>query len=141
MSTIVKPVCSLCGSDNIHTDAYAEWDIDNQKWDLSSTFDNTDCADCGNECSIEWVETTLTEIDTRYPECEKLRSVAPKSQIIGEFLDWLMEQGIGFSKYSEKTQYNQPYNPNIQDLLAQFFEVDLNKVEEERRQIIKDLGY
>lgn len=50
-----KPVCTVCGSDDIRRDAYAEWSVEKQEWILVTVFDNTDCEKCGGECSIDWV--------------------------------------------------------------------------------------
>lgn len=44
--------CSECGSVEVRADAYAEWNPEEQEWELITTFDNTDCEDCGGECSI-----------------------------------------------------------------------------------------
>ena len=73
-----------------------------------------------------------------YPECEKLAKIAPESQKIGEFLDWLRNQGIHLCKWEEThcsagdpedlVEIREPR----ENLLAKYFEVDLDKVEEER---------
>lgn len=55
MSQNTKPVCSRCGSADVRADAYASWSDEKQEWELVSTFDNSDCQDCGGECSLEWV--------------------------------------------------------------------------------------
>lgn len=34
-----------------------------------------------------------------YPEHDKLRAIADKSQVCGEFIDWLHESGIQFAVY------------------------------------------
>jgi hypothetical protein len=42
-------------------DAYAEWDVDTQSWELASTYDATWCVDCDAETNIinqEIKETT-----------------------------------------------------------------------------------
>lgn len=52
----IKPVCSHCGSDEIFADACAEWDKDDQKWCIVTVYDNTDCGDCGEERSVDWIE-------------------------------------------------------------------------------------
>lgn len=46
-------VCAHCGSDNVRRDAFAEWDIDNQDWVLSHTFDDAYCEACEGETSID----------------------------------------------------------------------------------------
>jgi len=48
----VKMVCTECGSDDVRCDAYAIWSVPNQQWELLTTFDNTDCENCGGECSL-----------------------------------------------------------------------------------------
>ena len=42
----IKFVCSQCGSDQIVKDAWAEWDTENQCWELGSIFDHTECQGC-----------------------------------------------------------------------------------------------
>lgn len=55
------PICTECGSADIRSDAYARWSVERQEWELVTTFDNTDCENCGGECSIEWVDTDSDE--------------------------------------------------------------------------------
>lgn len=78
------------------------------------------------------------------PECERMVQVAPFSQMIGDFLDWLNEQGIQlceidpFASTSDHRAWwprHEPYNT----LLARYFQIDLNLVEEERRNILAQL--
>lgn len=54
--TKVKMVCSECGSDNVLKDAYAAWNVETQEWELSATFDNTVCDNCGAVDSVIEVE-------------------------------------------------------------------------------------
>jgi hypothetical protein len=57
-------VCSLCGSGDVLCDAYAEWDIQTQTWELASTFEKgAFCNECGGETSIEVIE--IAPGDTR----------------------------------------------------------------------------
>jgi len=49
------PICTACGSADVRADAYAEWDAAAQAWSLVTTFDNTDCENCGGQCGVEWV--------------------------------------------------------------------------------------
>lgn len=110
-----------------------------------------------------------------YPECEKMKAASEDSQVIGEFLEWLGQQGIQLCKYQKEDvyhfeseeaesqynelsrieqsawRYNNPskfgttyqgynlVNINTEKLLAQYFKIDLNKVEQEKRQIINSL--
>jgi len=57
----VKYVCSVCGSDDVRKDAYAEWDVEEQEWVLSSVYDDTVCNDC--EESQRLVEVKLEDDD------------------------------------------------------------------------------
>lgn len=41
--------CPNCGSPNVVVDAAARWNFDTQQWELSSTFDERTCDDCGCE--------------------------------------------------------------------------------------------
>lgn len=79
-----------------------------------------------------------------HPECDKLLAVKDKSQPIGEFLDWLRnEKGIEFCRWMEAEDIEpEGYYPDYtrtEELLAEYFEVDLKKVEEERRAMLDDL--
>lgn len=48
--TKVRIVCTHCGGENITIMAYMRWDINNQKWKLSSYSDDQDyCEDCEND--------------------------------------------------------------------------------------------
>ena len=91
-------------------------------------------------------------------ECEKMRAVSDKSQAIGNFIeDFLREKGIILAKHHEhnvalcgkddfgewKCGFNvvQPVSLsyNIEKLLAEYFNIDLAKVEAEKQEILKRL--
>lgn len=91
------------------------------------------------------------------PECERLHEVSPFSQKIGEFLEWLQsEKGIVLGTYHEHDEncYGSdsyricglcrdelyPTRLSIEQVLAEFFEIDLTKVENERRALLESLG-
>lgn len=77
------------------------------------------------------------------PECERMVAVAPESHKIGEFLDWLNEQGIHLAEYVDDGEHVDevlmPRSERYESLLARYFEIDLDKVEAERRAILKHL--
>jgi len=92
----------------------------------------------------------------KYPECDKMKAVQPRSQLIGEFLEWLnQEKGVTLAKLHEHTdecydeegdrvcdlseQVFYPFNHTTENLLAEFFGIDLEKVEKEKRAILKEL--
>lgn len=76
-------------------------------------------------------------------ELDKMAKVHERSQAIGAFLDWLGgerdyticelgENGEGMEEYF-------PVRPNIEKLLAEYFDIDLEKVEKERRKLLDSL--
>ena len=100
-------------------------------------------------------------------ELEKLEAVSERSQAIGEFLEWLFgtkkyyiakyltneeyesEDNVYFvDGLYEKEQFKRheiekeelmPISIDIEKLLAEFFEIDLVKVEEERKQTLNEI--
>ena len=76
-----------------------------------------------------------------YPECEKLTAVAPQSQAIGEFLvEFLPDKGIALCELDEDSGRWHPAHRSVNDLLAEFFGIDMDRVEQERRQILRDMA-
>ncbi len=83
------------------------------------------------------------------PECEKLLKVSKESNVIGEFLDWMeSEKKLVFAKWGMvKPEYSDgferegllPEHINKEKLLADFYKIDLNKVETERRALLDHL--
>jgi len=78
------------------------------------------------------------------PECDKLMMVQDKSHAIGEFLEWLQaEKGVQLAYYSEDKETRDelfPLHQSTEELLAEFFDIDLKKVEEERRAMLERMG-
>jgi hypothetical protein len=52
MNLMIIKKCKYCGSTDVKLDAWAEWDVDSQKWILGSVFDNTFCPECDGETAI-----------------------------------------------------------------------------------------
>lgn len=85
--------------------------------------------------------------ETMTTECEKIVAVQDRSMAISEFLEWLDTQGICLCVVPKtKTYYPgegydrfEPISGGREQLLADFFGIDLKKVEEERREILKQL--
>lgn len=76
-------------------------------------------------------------------ECDKLVAVRAESQAIGQFLDWLEEQGI-FLASDQKVERRRekvtlPVYEGKEQMLARYFEIDLVKVENERRALLRSL--
>ena len=73
-----------------------------------------------------------------YPEHEKLKEIANTSQVIGEFLEWLDEQGILLCKFGE-FDIAYPCRESKETLLAQHFKINLVKLEAEKRAMVASL--
>lgn len=79
------------------------------------------------------------------PELDKMKKIQEKSQEIGYFLDWLnAEKSWILCKMFEGEEDNHthkgdylPAHFNIEKLLAEYFRIDLQKVEKERRAILE----
>lgn len=67
-------------------------------------------------------------MSAEYPEHEKLRAVADKTQFVADFLEFCQEQGI----YQMKDDVYQRYD----DLLYKFTEIDRWKLEDEKRAML-----
>jgi len=86
------------------------------------------------------------------PELDKLRAIQDKSQTMGEFLDSLSNQGLylcekapdsyGMRTVDEMGDEWDSYIPTmipVEKLLAGFFGIDLQKVEDEKRAILASI--
>jgi hypothetical protein len=90
------------------------------------------------------------------PECARARAIKDKSQIVGEFLNWLQtEKKVHLCTIHEHTedckkwrggvyrivcdfhdsQYV-PFSYGVEKLLADYFKIDLNKMEDEKRALL-----
>jgi len=79
-----------------------------------------------------------------YPELEKMKKIQDESQSIGQFIDWMeQKKQIWLCKYEDSDDKidprPMPISQGTQQLLAEYFEIDMVKVEEERRQILEDI--
>ena len=77
--------------------------------------------------------------EEKYPECEKLSAVSDQSQVIGEFIDWLGETHAAEIGVWRK-DHMVPIGIRMEQLLAEFFGIDLEKVEEERRAMLEGMS-
>lgn len=74
-----------------------------------------------------------------FPEHEKLEKVADKSQAIGEFLEDLGSRGILLAFWVDDEDRLAPVHTRKDVLLAQFFDIDLVKLEAEKRAMLESL--
>lgn len=49
----VQMVCAQCGSAQVTRDAWAEWSVDEQDWQLGAAFDYAFCHRCESSTRIE----------------------------------------------------------------------------------------
>lgn len=79
------------------------------------------------------------------PELDKMKAAKETSQKIGEFIEWLGENGYhiciecsgGGMPDGDSSEY-WPCNESIEKLLAKYYNIDLNKVEQEKRAILEE---
>lgn len=69
-------------------------------------------------------------------ETVKLNRVKETSQKIGEFMEWLTStKGIELAKYGDNDRLS-PFHFDINSLLAEYFKIDLRKMEREQQELI-----
>jgi hypothetical protein len=51
----IQMVCEECGSTLVTRDAWAEWNVDAQDWELGAIYDYAFCHKCERETNIEEV--------------------------------------------------------------------------------------
>lgn len=73
-----------------------------------------------------------------YPESVKFRQASAESQSIGEFLDWLQSQGYWLCKIDEKRGTLYHSDPGFNNLLAEYFGIDLEAREKEVRAMLEE---
>lgn len=74
------------------------------------------------------------------PMLDKMKAVREQSQVIGEFMEWLWSRGYVLCRPVGEGYSSIPYLPaldSIEDLLADFFGVDLGAAERERRAVLE----
>lgn len=71
-----------------------------------------------------------------YPEHIKLKAIQPKSQAIHDFIEFLQGKGIYLGEYYKDFDRMVFAGRNITNLVAEFFDIDQNKLEGEKRHMI-----
>lgn len=75
---------------------------------------------------------------TDYPECAKISANREESRKIGNFIEWLQETGRFIGKRDEDDCMDEE-SLTIENLLAEYFGIDMAKVEEERQQMLESM--
>jgi hypothetical protein len=69
-----------------------------------------------------------------------MSAVNDKSQVIGEFLEWLQnEKSVELCVRNDLSDQLMPFRFSTEELLAEFFEIDLKEGEKEKRQMLENL--
>lgn len=71
-----------------------------------------------------------------YPEHDKLAGVKDQSQAIGEFIDF---GGYVLCRPSESGRSFEAVHQSIPRILAEYFQIDLDKIEREKRAMLDAL--
>lgn len=89
---------------------------------------------------------TKPTIAERYPEHTKQSAIVDKSQAIGEFLEFsgyilaeLPDEELVAAGLVGENEL-QPVSKSLQQVLAEYFEIDLNKIEQEKREMLDELN-
>ncbi len=74
-----------------------------------------------------------------YTEHEKLKAIKDQSEAIGQFLEWQTSKDRDLCQFNSKhDDYLPLFHGSIEKILAEYFEIDLQKLEEEKRQMIEE---
>lgn len=75
-----------------------------------------------------------------YPEHQKLKAISDKSQAVHEFLEWLSREcGVELCTRHAKTEELIPWMKRHDDVIADFFEIDLTKINEEKEAMLAQM--
>lgn len=76
----------------------------------------------------------------KYQQHEKLNTVKDQSQAIGDFLEWLhSEKGIILASYGNSdSNLLTPDGTAKERLIAEYFEIDLDALESEKRAMLAE---
>lgn len=79
------------------------------------------------------------------PELNKMADArAAGSDTIGTFIDWLQQQGYVIAKWDNRPDHMKhdqlyPIHKPIENWLAEYFEIDLNKIDAERKALLDQI--
>jgi len=77
------------------------------------------------------------------PECDKMIAVQDNSLVLTGFVDWLSEKGYAICTLEETPGYPKEQwisiRQSYEELFADYFGIDLKKVESERQTLLKSI--
>lgn len=62
-TNMIDIVCSTCGSNEVVLDAYAQWCVESQDWELCSTYDEAYCTMCDARTHLKEVVLRPTYLE------------------------------------------------------------------------------
>ena len=79
----------------------------------------------------------------QHPELAKMQEVQTQSQAIGEFIEWLGQNGMAICTSEEGLRGDRFYPVMVptEELLARHFDVDLQAAEKERRATLAAISH
>jgi FkbM family methyltransferase len=114
-------VCASCGSLDVRLNAYVEWNVKTQEWEIASIFDSAICRDCGAETRINETPTP----DTYYPdrprplnyriidvrELYKLREQEHLQKLLPHYdVDCIFDVGANYGQYAHMVRHRAKFN-------------------------------
>ena len=74
-----------------------------------------------------------------YPEHEKLHKIKNESQAQGEFVEWLQSKGVNLMIWDHDDNHWYHDHRPIQSWLAEYHEIDLKVLKDEKRAMLAQL--
>ncbi len=89
-------------------------------------------------------------MEIKLSELEKMRQSQNASHVLTAFIDWMYENGYAVCRWQDLTRHSDeigdlspegwfPKHNSHEQLLADFFDIDMKKVEEERRVLLESI--
>lgn len=76
----------------------------------------------------------------KYPEHEKLQNLGDANQIVGDFIEWLHDRGMEIGRFEQMRGFSDlqfvPVTKSRDALLAEYFDIDRDKLEMEKRSML-----
>jgi hypothetical protein len=64
----VKYICRVCKSDDVGRDAWTQWDMESQQWQVQNLMSESFCFKCDGETILDQVRDPQEEEDERVKE-------------------------------------------------------------------------
>ncbi len=77
-------------------------------------------------------------VTTDYPEHKKLKAVEAKKLHVTDFLEWLQERHWFLAKQPEGDAWPTPIQYGIRKILAQYLEIDEDRLEAEKQHMLDE---